>query len=427
MKASKYNYIFYDESYSYWFQGISRNFFRLEKELGKRIAIYMSERDKINELKEGLPHFYERLVSTGFIVDDCKDELNYIMKKREEFINSKDYFLIILPTLNCNFKCWYCIQDHIPSSMSSSTIEKVKKHIEQKIKKEKITSLHIEWFGGEPFMFFKKVIKPISQYALKICEEHGVNFSNTSTTNGFLINKKLHTDLVNLKFERFQITLDGNRSIHNSVKFQKNKYSAFDMTLKNINGLLGISKRIKILLRINYTKNNLGQEIIEQVNEHIAENFRERVTVVFRKVWQEKMDNNVQFKLYELMDKFQEAGYNVRRIDVVSDFITCYVEKKYYNAINFNGSIVKCTAHDDLYSEDPPGYLTEKGDIIWRKGKNRDTNQIDKQCIPCTYLPICMGSCPRDREENGENFRCKMKHINMSLDKMIVNFINSQY
>ena len=44
-------------------------------------------------------------------------------------INKKDYYMVILPTLNCNFKCWYCIQDHIPSLMTEEVISLVKRHI----------------------------------------------------------------------------------------------------------------------------------------------------------------------------------------------------------------------------------------------------------------------------------------------------------
>lgn len=30
---------------------------------------------------------------------------------------------------------------------------------------EKIESLHLDWFGGEPFMYFSQVISPLSNYA----------------------------------------------------------------------------------------------------------------------------------------------------------------------------------------------------------------------------------------------------------------------
>lgn len=429
MKASIYNYIFNDERYSYWFQGLHRTFFILEQDLSKKIEEYISTSSKIEILKEFLPHFYENLVNKGFLICKSINELDIVEKKRKESINSKDYFLIILPTLNCNFNCWYCIQDHIPSIMSASTIDKVKKHIKQKVEKDKITSLHVEWFGGEPFMYFDKVIKPISEYALHICEESNIDFINTSTTNGFFLKKELHLDLINLKFSRFHITLDGNRDTHNSIKFQKNNYSAFDTTLDNISQLLALDSGIKILLRINYTKENLHSSIVRQVNKHIKNEHRNKVKIALKKVWQEEMNKNIQFRLYELMDEFQKSGYNVQRLEIISNFLTCYVEKKYYNAINFNGTIVKCTAHDDLYSNNPPGHLNKAGDIIWREGVKKDfRSRIQKECLSCKYLPICIGVCPRDYNKEGDGvFRCKLKYLDMSIDKMIINHIKGQY
>ncbi len=54
---------------------------------------------------------------------------------------------VILPTLNCNFKCWYCIQDHIPSLMTEEVISLVKRHIKYVIENLDLDTLHIEWFG----------------------------------------------------------------------------------------------------------------------------------------------------------------------------------------------------------------------------------------------------------------------------------------
>ncbi|RNC63427.1 radical SAM/SPASM domain-containing protein [Proteiniphilum sp. X52] len=429
MKKSKYNYIFYDDNYSYWFQGLKKTFFRIERNLGKKLEEVICDPYKISEMKILLPKLYENLKTKGFLIDNSMDEFELIKKKRQESIQSKDYFLIILPTLNCNFKCWYCIQDHIPSVMSESTIQKIKNHIDYKIKHDKILSLHIEWFGGEPFMFFKEVIVPISEYALTACEKADIPFYNTATTNGFLIKEELLSSLNILNFSRFHITLDGKRDLHNSVKYQDDANSAFDTTLSNINNLLNMKDDLQILLRINYTKHNLDADIIEQINSHVNENVRRRILILFRKVWQEKTDKDIQFNLYELMDGFQDAGYNVQRLNLINNFITCYVEKSHYNAINYDGTIVKCTAHDDLFSKNPPGVLQDNGQIVWRDNFEKDFHvNMNQRCVICKYLPICMGMCPRNYDKKDKTkFYCKMDSLDMSINKMLKNFIDNEY
>ena len=140
MKASRYNYIFTEGDSSYWFNGLERTFFALPAGLGEKIAEYLEQPTQLEEVS---PRFYNKLVEKGFLVDDSVDELNIIRERNEQAINCREYFLIILPTLNCNFKCWYCIQDHIVSKMSLATIDKVKKHIAYMIDHEKRLQLFI--------------------------------------------------------------------------------------------------------------------------------------------------------------------------------------------------------------------------------------------------------------------------------------------
>ena len=101
-----------------------------------------------------------------------------------------------------------------------------------------------EWFGGEPFLYFDKVIRPISEYAISICNEAKIPFFNSATTNGFYLTSKILPQLDKLKFRRFQITIDGNREFHDKVKFQKGCSSTFNHVLTNINNILTQNKDV---------------------------------------------------------------------------------------------------------------------------------------------------------------------------------------
>ena len=86
---------------------------------------------------------------------------------------------------------------------------------------EKIKSLHLDWFGGEPFLYFNEIISPISLYAQQLCIKAGIPFSIHSTTNGFFLSNEVIDKCSSLDFKHFQITLDGNKKFHDKVKFQK--------------------------------------------------------------------------------------------------------------------------------------------------------------------------------------------------------------
>lgn len=133
----------------------------------------------------------------GFIVDAEFDELEYILfKNRVETMQNKQYHLTINPTLQCNYKCWYCCVEEQNTKyelrrMNDETIEILKKHINYMIKVEKIFSLHLDWFGGEPLMFFYEVILPISKYALELCKTYNIPYTSHVTTNAYYIDDNM--------------------------------------------------------------------------------------------------------------------------------------------------------------------------------------------------------------------------------------------
>ncbi|WP_461641198.1 radical SAM protein [Labilibaculum euxinus] len=402
MKESKYNYFIRknEGKETLWFNGYTRNFFTLDTTLTNKL------RNNINILEDLSPTFHKKLLNKGFILEDEIDEIDLIRKRTTEARNSKDYFLILLPTLNCNFSCWYCVQDHEKSIMKKATIDKVKKHIEFMIKDEKITQLHIEWFGGEPFMYFDEVIKEISEFAIKQCDEAKIQFRNTATTNGYYLINDIIPKLEELRFYHFQITIDGKKQLHNKVKNMVGEDSAFDKTLGHINSILSNNKVINFTLRINYDLKNLEEEIVDDVNALIEAENRKRVKMLYRRVWQVKPSEEMNRALQNLMSRFKESGYSLNDIDINNNYMRCYSDKKYYNSISYNGKVVKCTANDDLQGNRYPGELMESGQIKWEKGflnafyKPRYENKI---CIECKHLPLCMGRCGRDYDQENDS------------------------
>ena len=55
--------------------------------------------------------------------------------------------------------------------MSSDTVCNIIAYIKSLIEEKRISSLHLDWFGGEPLLGFDKVIKPIATAAKNLSEE----------------------------------------------------------------------------------------------------------------------------------------------------------------------------------------------------------------------------------------------------------------
>ena len=61
--------------------------------------------------------FVNQMKLAGAIVDDCVDEIAEVGKLIEYVDNDDSTFeLIINPTRDCNFHCWYCYENHLKGS-----------------------------------------------------------------------------------------------------------------------------------------------------------------------------------------------------------------------------------------------------------------------------------------------------------------------
>lgn len=425
MKPSQYNIVIEKSPYSYWYNTLTQSFFRISLELGEKLKTMINSEANFSYIPDFL---IEKLKSGGFVIDKRTDEIDLVRKFNRAAIDDKNYFLIILPTLNCNYHCWYCIQDHIDSKMSEKTVEKIKRHIDHMIYSEKIHSLHIDWFGGEPFLYFQDIVRPISLYAMEACKNAGISFYNSATTNGYFLDPSTVIGCNELCFGHFQITLDGTREFHNKVKFQNGCDSTFDLALEHINNILATIEKCHIILRINYTHRNMSSSIVDEVNRHIDYDHRKRIRIIPRKVWQEDTDRSFHTFLVQILDKFKEAGYNTEYWDPITNFIPCYANKKYYSAINYNGNVLKCTASNDLYDRSPKGELLDDGTIAWygdyEKKYCEPTFENDR-CLGCVKLPVCMGVCPKSHVNGVKD--CKENLVDTSYLDSITSYIEREY
>lgn len=398
MKPSFYNFFFRQEDYIICFNALSFNFFYLSHQREDIVKDIINNPDTYIDK---IPFFYNKLKEGNFIIENDIYEPEKVIQKYNERINIKHYKLVLIPTLQCNFRCWYCIQSHVKGKMEEDILHRIYRHIEYMIIKEQIESLSIEWFGGEPFLYFSEIIKPISVFAKNICEKYSIPFISSATTNGFLITPEVVDQIQDYNFKGFQITLDGDREHHNKTRISK-KVSSFDTIINNINYMCSHLDCF-VNLRINYDEKNLNPEkIIAQMNEIISLEWRKKIGFTFRRVWQVNSFNEERKKLITASSIIRKKGYAMS-VDLIQNFVPCYVSRKFYNTISFNGCVYKCTVKEILH-KDSLGYLDENGVIQWHI---KDFEAIyytplfdNKICLQCKYLPICMGPCTRRFEDN---------------------------
>lgn len=358
--------------------------------------IFWNDPDK---MEMEYPALFKKLCKHGFYVEDDIDEFQILNHQNQAIVeNKKDYFIIINPTLACNYRCWYCYENHIPhSKISAETLERIFKHMTHIVEtNSQLQSFPIAFFGGEPLLYFKDIVLPIIRFHNTLCKQYNILYKSIGfTSNGGLLNQEMITTLAQYENVQFQITLDGGKEAHNKIRYSYKGQDTYTVILHNIISL--VKNGINVRLRINYTSNSLDSltDIADDLST-LSKDDRNLLEVDFHQVWQERSLSNDLDGIRNVVDYFYEKKLRVIFNDVNMIRNPCYGDRRNTAVINYNGDIYKCTAKD--FNEiNRDGYLNEKGDIIWLKSQDYRTNIRfkDEFCNTCRIAPLCGGGCSR--------------------------------
>ena len=427
--TSKYNYFIDYKGRKLLFNGLTGAGFNMSKQEYEQLLPFL---ENIDDFKQNYPDDFNHFVKLGYIIESDFDEMAYMkFKNRQIIFQDKDYRLTINPTLDCNFNCWYCYEEHPKEYMSKETATKIKRHIRYMIEQEQITSLRLDWFGGEPLLYFYEIMYPIAIYAKNLCKKHKIPYSSQMTTNAYCIDEKMIAYLEKIKNDFFQITLDGDRERHNKIRNASGAPS-YDIIINNINMLCEKLDKISITMRLNYDEKTLQSGNIYTILDDIKEENRKKIRINTQRVWQTK--NGKQEENKDLINFIKVAqGKGFLGVDSgggisIGKFYTCYVSRYYHTEINYDGKIYKCTARD--YSDDyVMGELMPNGIIQWNEKKlskmYANPTFENALCIDCKYLPLCNGTCPQnilDAKGNMTKSMCIQNNLEYSFEKQIIDY-----
>lgn len=163
--------------------------------------------------------------------------------------NRKNRSYTILPTTDCNARCFYCYEKGCTKiTMSPETAEKTAAHI---IRQSEGNPVQLHWFGGEPMMNY-----PAIDIICDTLRSAGVSFQSRMTSNGYLFDDALAVRAANdWNLKKVQITLDGTEAVYNRSKaYVDAKESPYQRVLGNIGRLLDAG--ISVVIRMNMGLHN---------------------------------------------------------------------------------------------------------------------------------------------------------------------------
>lgn len=123
------------------------------------------------------------LVNNG-IISDSNEETIMAQKKLFDYIYDSNLELVIMPTMQCNFRCAYCYENFQMKPIDDAGVTSIIKYLHRTL--SRYSGLAIDWFGGEPLLALDQMEK-ITEQALKCCSQLKIPYHSSITTNGYLL------------------------------------------------------------------------------------------------------------------------------------------------------------------------------------------------------------------------------------------------
>lgn len=334
------------------------------------------------------------LINKGFIIDTNKEVKNLPKRKKERKMKC-DYIRLVI-TQNCNLQCQYCFVDKESKCFSKSDIVQLGKFIKHDCEK----NVEIQFFGGEPLLYFN-IIKKCVQYLSDVCKEF--NISYIITTNGTLINREIATFFKKYDFSVF-VSIDGDKEIHNS--YRKNKYGigSYNDVIKGVEFLKKQQVNIRALITYNaYNRNKLDFVVKHISNEIGIKQLAINTPQPSETGW--KIDGKEFSK--DLIRAIREARRCGGKLYSIADkiFYSLSTKQIQYNSCsrardNYSVTIIpdfKLSFCNVCWNED---ILCDKCQNVseyisdWKNKKYKDN--VDR-CTNCVAKNICTGKCPIEK------------------------------
>lgn len=345
------------------------------------------------------------LKNNGYIIEDDYNELDAIECSllRAKYSNNQ-MTLTIAPTEDCNFRCIYCYEKNIimPKYMNKETADNIISYINKRIKD--IKQLNIAWYGGEPLLSIS-IIKYISESVIKLCGENDVTFNSSIVTNGYLLSKENLDTLTNCRIKMLQVTIDGNKEIHDKRRFLNGGGATFNRIINNLKLIKNYN--VNVNLRINVDKSNVDiakevTTIIDEINENKnIKCYLGMVTSTGGCFKEKECLNSEEFSYKNLYFHINNYG-NISHMYPSIRYLSCGAEGISSLVIGADGEAYKCW-EDIGKKEFSIGNINSEINFYNKNNLDYLLNNAtkDEYCGKCKFLPICMGGClKRTRGEN---------------------------
>jgi len=367
----------------------------------------------------------ENLKKGGFLIEEDDDEFESLkLKNRIDRFSNSYLGLTIVPTLNCNFNCFYCYEEKKKIDMSKEVEDAIVKFVRNRI--NNVKSLSVSWYGGEPTLRIEQIERLTKKFK-KLCKEKGCSYSAGIVSNGYLLDRDMAKTLKRLSVNSVQITIDGPKEVHDKRRVLRNGKGTFDKIIDNIKNIHDI---LRVSVRVNVDRDNAERvfelfDYIEKIglknkisiNIGHVKDYTDACLGIAKNCF--SLPEFAKFKVF-FQEKIIKRGFSSFEYPRVRMGAACTADRLNTFVITPNGNIFKCWTEVAFSEEYSVGNILKEPTSAqkrnWRKWLLWDPYE-NPECIHCNILPICNGGCPymgyKLREEGKGNQQCVFWKYNL--------------
>lgn len=403
----------------------NNSIFALDDKAEKMLSLDDLEYDEAYEkLSNVMPknlfqELYENMKNVGLIVGDKSEGKKEVDEK--EFSPMGVTLMIVQ---ECNLRCTYCYGEGGEyQDKGKMSLEVAKKSIDFLAVNSNQKELLVCFLGGEPLMNFS-LIQDVVEYCEKYEEKKQVHFKYTLTTNGTIWNDSIEKFFREKHFT-VQISVDGNKEVHNCNRFYANGSGSFDIMEKNTRNM-----RNERLMS--------GRATITATNIDLVDNFKTLNEMNFKSIPMAPAQNLLTDQDYETLIKentrltqyflqlIKDGDYETaKKIRMLMSGlhkihksgrvrnIPCGVGSTAF-AVDINGEIYPC--HRFVANKEySMGNVLHDAEI--RSASFLEEISIEKHddCVTCWAKNLCAGACPNENFVNtGSTQKSNIKNCNFT-------------
>ncbi len=313
--------------------------------------------------------------------------------------------MTICPTMDCNFDCAYCFENHRAGRMSEQVQDDVVALANRMLEAARAEKLSITWFGGEPLLA-TDIIASLSERLKVAAVEHGAEYHARIITNGYLLSQEIADLLGRASVEKAQITLDGLGSKHNATRRLVGGGFTFDRIVEN---LRTVKLPFTVEIRHNVHVDNLQErkpleDFVKELSRESGNRLLYYPAVVHDTEAADRRDSRVEVLCDSSAGEIDALRDTKRGRTIRAHY--CGANMLYHIGVDDRGNLQKCWEDVDkpersfgrasVWDPAMPFRTADDPDRLTRY-LNAAPPLDDPECRDCVWMPVCLGGCPSRR------------------------------